>query len=53
QNIAAQVADYAQESDAIVVGQKQLQRFSAQVETLRDDTARLAARISRLQQKTD
>ncbi|WP_239365760.1 ubiquinone biosynthesis accessory factor UbiJ [Snodgrassella communis] len=50
-SIAAQVADYARESDAAVVGQQQLQQFTAQVETLRDDSARLAARIARLQQK--
>lgn len=49
--IAAQVADYARESNAAVVGQQQLQQFTAQVETLRDDSARLAARIARLQQK--
>jgi ubiquinone biosynthesis accessory factor UbiJ len=49
--IAAQVADYVRESDAAVVGQQQLQQFTAQVETLRDDSARLAARIARLQQK--
>jgi ubiquinone biosynthesis accessory factor UbiJ len=49
--IAAQVADYARKSDAAVVGQQQLQQFTAQVETLRDDSARLAARIACLQQK--
>jgi ubiquinone biosynthesis accessory factor UbiJ len=50
-SIAAQVADYARESDAAVVGQMQLQQFAAQVATLRDDSARLAARIARLHQK--
>jgi ubiquinone biosynthesis accessory factor UbiJ len=50
-SIAAQVSDYVRESDAAVVGQLQLQQFAGQVETLRDDTARLAARIVRLQQK--
>lgn len=50
-SIAAQVADYAREREAAVVGQQQLQQFTAQVETLRDDSARLAARIARLQQK--
>ncbi len=52
QSIAAQIADYAQESDAVVVSKVQLQQFAAQVEMLRDDTARLAARLSLLQQQT-
>lgn len=51
QSIAAQITDYAQESDAVIVSKVQLQQFAAQVEMLRDDTARLAARISLLQQQ--
>lgn len=48
QSMAAHISDYARESDALVVHRHEFNTFAEAVDTLRDDTARLQARIRRL-----
>lgn len=50
-SIKAQLTDYLHERDAVVVGQSTFQWFSREVACLRDDEARLAQRLQRLEQQ--
>ena len=47
--VEGEVRDYMQESNAPVVSQAQWQQRSEAIETLRDDVARLQARLQRLE----
>ena len=49
--MADHISDYAQEADAAVVHRQQFTHFADAVAALRDDTARLSARLARLAQK--
>jgi len=49
QNLAETAAEYVSEERPLIVKPAQLAAFVEQVDTLRDDVARLAQRISRLQ----
>ena len=51
QTVADHISDYAQEADAAVVHRQQFTHFADAVAALRDDTARLSARLARLAQK--
>ena len=50
-NLARAASEYLTEEQQLIAKPEQIQCFTQQVDTLRDDTARLAARISRLEGK--
>ena len=49
QNLMGQVSDYAREADAPVVTQAEFESLNHEVEKLRDDVARLQARLERFE----
>ena len=53
QTVAAHISDYAQETDAAVVHRQQFARFAEKVATLRDDVARLEARLRQFKHNSD